>query len=135
MCKIKGHRQKIYKQSLLPLLTGKTGTTVFEPQVVVSSAMRYGEEKKALYYDRLKYIRSEMSQREELYNTAADPQEKNSINDRFPEKIKEAIELLNRHFQFSKRIIKLYKISEVRKDKRKPSDPDQKDKLKSLGYF
>jgi arylsulfatase A-like enzyme len=134
-CKIRGLRQKIYKQSLLPLLTGKTGTTAFEPQPVVSSAMRYGEEKEALYFDGLKYIRSEMSRQEELYNTAADPQEKNSIADGFPGKIKEAIELLNRYFQFSKRIIKLFKINEVKKDKRRPSDPDQEDKLKSLGYF
>jgi arylsulfatase A-like enzyme len=134
-CKVKGYRQKIYKQSLLPLFPGKTGTTAFEPQPVVSSAMRYGEEKEALYFEGLKYIRSEMSQQEELYNTAADPQEKNPVNVRFPGKIKEAIDLLNRHFQFSKRIIKLFKINEVRKDKRKPSDQDQEDKLKSLGYF
>ena len=46
-CQIRGVRQKIYKQSLLPLLTGKTGTSAFEPQAVVSSAMRYGEEKQA----------------------------------------------------------------------------------------
>lgn len=135
-CKIKGQRQKIYKQSLLPLFPGKTGTTFFEPQAVVSSDMRYGEEKEALYFNGLKYIRSELSQQEELYNTAADPQEKNSIIDGFPEKIKEAIELLNQHFQFSKRMIKLFKINEVKKDKRKSSsDPDQEDKLKSLGYF
>jgi arylsulfatase A-like enzyme len=134
-CQIKGRRQKIYNQSLLPLLTGKNGTTAFEPQPVVSSAMRYGEEKETLYFDGLKYIRSEMSRREELYNTAADPQEKNSIAAGFPEKIKEAIELLNQHFKFSKRIIKLFKINEVRKDKRKPSSQEQEDKLKSLGYF
>jgi arylsulfatase A-like enzyme len=134
-CKIKGRWQKIYNQSLLPLLTGEKGTNAFEPQPVVSSALRYGEEKEALYFDGLKYIRSEMSRQEELYNTAADPKEKNSIAAGFPEKIKQAIELLNRHFQFSKRIIKLFKINEVRKDKKKTSDPDQEDKLKSLGYF
>ena len=134
-CRIKGRRQKIYNQSLLPLLTGQTGTTAFEPQAVVSSAMRYGEEKEAVSFDGVKYIRSEMSRQEELYNAAADPQEKNSIADGFPEKIKQAIELLNRHFQFSKKMIKLFKINEVRKDKKKPVNQDQEDKLKSLGYF
>ena len=134
-CQVKGRRQKIYKQSLLPLFPGKNGTNAFEPRPVVSSAMRYGEEKEALCFDGLKYIRSEMSRQEELYNTTADPQEKNSIADRFPEKIKQAIELLNKHFQFSKRMIKLFKINEVRKDKRKPANQDQEDKLKSLGYF
>lgn len=134
-CQVKGCRQEIYNQSLLSLLTGQTGTTAFKPQAVVSSAMCYGEEKEALYFDGLKYIRSEMSRQEELYNTAADPQEKNNITDGFPEKIKHAIELLNRHFQFSKRMIKLFKINEVRKDKRKSANQDQEDKLKSLGYF
>jgi arylsulfatase A-like enzyme len=134
-CKIKGHRQKVYNQSLLPLITGKTGINAFEPQPVVSSAMRYGEEKETLYFEGLKYIRTEMSRQEELYNTTADPQEKNSIAEDFPGKIKQAIELLNRHFQFSKQMIKLFKINEVKKDKRKPSNQDQEDKLKSLGYF
>jgi arylsulfatase A-like enzyme len=134
-CRIKGHRQKIYNQSLLPLLTGETGTRAFEPQPVVSSAVRYGEEKAALYFDGLKYIRSEMSRQEELYYPRDDPQEKKPINDRFPGKIKEAFELLKQHFQFSKQMIKLFKIDEVKKDKRKPLDPDQEDQLKSLGYF
>jgi len=134
-CQIKGRRQKIYNQSLLPLLTGETGATIFETQPVVSSAMRYGEEKEALYFDGLKYIRSEMSRKEELYNTMEDPQERDPINDRFPGKIREAIELLKQHFQFSKQMIKLFKIDEVRKEKRKFSDPDQEDQLKSLGYF
>jgi len=134
-CRVKGRRQKIYNRSLLPLITGKNGTAAFESRLVVSSAMRYGEEKQALYFDGLKYIRSEMSRQEELYNTEADPLEKNSIADGFPEKIKQAIELLNKHFQFSKRMIKLFKINEVRKDKRKPANQGQEDKLKSLGYF
>jgi arylsulfatase A-like enzyme len=134
-CRIKGHRQKIYNQSLLPLLTGETRTRAFEPQPVVSSAVRYGEEKAALYFDGLKYIRSEMSRQEELYYPRDDPQEKKPINDRFPGKIKEAFELLKQHFQFSKQMIKLFKIDEVKKDKRKPLDPDQEDQLKSLGYF
>jgi arylsulfatase A-like enzyme len=134
-CQIKEHRQKIYNQSLLPLLTGETRTRAFEPQPVVSSAVRYGEEKEALYFDGLKYIRSEMSRQEELYNTNDDPQEKNPINDRLPGKIKEAFELIKQHFQFSKQMNKLFKIDEVRKDKRKPLEPDQEDQLKSLGYF
>ena len=95
-CQIKGYRKKIYNQSLLPLLTGETGGKAFEPQPVVISAMRYGEEKEALYFDGLKYIYSEMSQKEELYSTIDDPQEKNLINETFPGKINEAIESLER---------------------------------------
>jgi arylsulfatase A-like enzyme len=133
-CKIKGRWQKIYCQSLLPLLMDKTGKT-FVPKPVVSSGMRYGEEKKALYFNGLKYIISEISEQQELYNTTTDPQERNSIADGSPAKIKEATQLLKQHYLSIKKIIRIFKIDEILKDKNKAFQPDQKDKLKSLGYF
>jgi arylsulfatase A-like enzyme/uncharacterized membrane protein YhdT len=131
-CKIQRDKRPIYPPSLLPLLTGKPED--YRSQPVYASAMRYGPEKQAVYWDKWKLVDTPMQKRRELYDMTADPLEKINRSSQEPEALQTAIQLFNDYLKLAKRIIKMFKIDIFGKHQKKTSRA-QTDSLKTLGYF
>jgi arylsulfatase A-like enzyme len=131
-CQIKWPRQSLYAPSLLPLLHGETIDYSSSP--IHAGAMRYGQEKDAVYFDGLKFIHSQVSLDKELYNLAGDMKETHSLVKQFPDKIQEAMELLKQKLQTYKKIIKHFNIIPFDKQK-KNKTRGHIDNLRTLGYF
>jgi arylsulfatase A-like enzyme len=74
--------------SLSPLLGSSPGQ--FKPRPVVSSGMLYYDDQVAIGFDGKKYIRSLITQREELYDLADDPGERSSATASSGQAIKKA---------------------------------------------
>ncbi len=135
-CNIPLGKKELYVDSLLPFLnshtdTGNNGT----PPPVVCSGVLYGEKRKALLFDRYKYIISENSQKEELFDLYTDPLEQNLLNERMPDRLQEAREILENFFRVSKKIKKLFKITEDKKSEKDKEQSDKLNKLEALGYL
>jgi arylsulfatase A-like enzyme len=135
-CNISLGKKELYVDSLLPFFnshtdTGNNGT----PPPVVCSGVLYGEKRKALFFDRYKYIISENSQKEELFDLNADPFEQNLLNGRMPDRLQEAREILENLSRVSNKIKKLFKITGDKKNKTDKKESDKLNKLEALGYL
>jgi len=133
-CHIPLDAKEFYADSLLPLLHSHTVNN-YTPQPVVCSGVLYGEKRKALFFDWYKYILSENSQKEELFDLNTDPSEQNLLNKRMPDRLQKAREILEKHLRVSNKIKKLFKITKEKKSDRDKKKSDRLNKLEALGYL
>jgi len=135
-CNIPLGKKELYGDSLLPFLNSHTDTgNNSTPQPVVCSGVLYGEKRKALFFDRYKYIISENSQKEELFDLDTDPFERNLLNERMPDRLQEARKTLENVFRVSNKIKQLFKITGDKKSEKDKKESDKLNKLEALGYL
>ena len=136
-CHIPLGKKELYVDSLLPFLnshadTGNNGTI---SQPFVCSGVLYGEKRKALFFDRYKYILSENSQKEELFDLHTDPLEQNLLNERIPGRLQEAKKILENLSRVSTYIKKLFNIKRNKTSETGKKQPGKRNKLETLGYL
>ena len=98
---------------------------------VFSTGLLIYEEREAVVFDGLKYIRSLNSPREELYHLDSDPGEKNNIAFLHADKVAQARELLAAKTAKSAKLRKLYGLGPAPDA---PLDAETIERLRSLGY-
>ena len=98
---------------------------------VFSTGLLIYEEREAVVFDGLKYIRSLNSPREELYDLDSDPGEKNNIAFLHADKVTQARELLAAKTAKSAKLRKLYGLGPAPDA---PLDAETMERLRSLGY-
>ena len=99
---------------------------------IVATGLHYFEEQESVQFENLKYIRHVMSPREELYDLAADPEERFSLLPAFAGEVEKAKRILREHRLESERIRKIYG---VRGTEEVELDEETKQRLRSLGYI
>jgi arylsulfatase A-like enzyme len=98
---------------------------------ILSTSYTSYDQKISLIFEDYKYIKSQFSQQEELYNLISDPQEKTSLSLLKPEKIQEARGLVQKIRSMS---IQMREKHHIKNENRKRS-PEIEDELNALGYF
>ena len=98
---------------------------------VFSTGLMIYEEREAVVFDGLKYIRSLDWPREELYDLDSDPGEKNNIAFLHADKVAQARELLAAKTAKSAKLRKLYGLGPAPDA---PLDAETMERLRSLGY-
>ncbi|UCG70932.1 MAG: sulfatase-like hydrolase/transferase, partial [Thermoplasmata archaeon] len=103
----------------------------FKPGPIISTGQLYYEDQESVIFDGLKYIRSLVTNHEELYDLASDPKEKNCIASLFPNKTQRIGYILREHKETAKKLRKHYGIF---KKETIEVDKETIERLKSLGY-
>lgn len=118
-----------YVNSLSPLWGRNPGD--FYEQPIVSTGLLYFENREAVVFDGLKYIRFLKTNREELYDLDRDPGEQFSISNFSPDKIEKAKSILREKVEVAGKLEEHYDldVEEIKLDK------DTKKSLKNLGYL
>ena len=129
LCNIEFDREAFSGRSLQSLWTGTPSSNRGAP--VFSTGLMIYEEREAVVFDGLKYIRSLDWPREELYDLERDPGEKNNIAFLGADTVAQARELLAAKTAKSAKLRKLYGLGPVRDV---PLDPEAIERLRSLGY-
>lgn len=130
LCGINYERSNLTVGSLSPLWRPNAGT--FDEQPIVSTGLVYYEDRESVIFDGLKYIRSLLTDREELYNLVRDPDEQHSVTSLFPGKVQRARTILNNTHRIAKDLRKQYDITNEEEVK---IDKETIQQLKSLGYM
>lgn len=130
LCGIARDNEYISVGSLSPL--GGSNREAFNVQPVISTGLLYYEDRVSVIFDGLKYIRSLLTNREELYDLTRDPKEQTSIANVSPEKTRKMREILGQHDKEAKKLREHYRIDEVKGIK---LNRERKQRLKSLGYM
>lgn len=112
-----------------PFRDGQAGGPGSEP--VGSTALLYFEDRQAIDFDGMRYIRWLMSGREELYDLARDPGERSSIVASSPAQIRKARNLLAGMEASSRALRRRYGLPE---DHETEPDRNRGEELRSLGY-
>ena len=99
---------------------------------IVATGLHFFEEQESVQFENLKYIRHVMSPREELYDLAADPEERVSVLSSSPEEVARARTLLTEHTAASRKLRERYQISGKAEAE---LDEETKQRLRSLGYI
>jgi len=133
-CQIPREKKEFYAGSLLPFLRAP-GQDHYTPRPLVCSGVLYGEERQALFFDRYKYIIGENSRKEELFDLAADPAEQNSLNEKMPDRLQTARELLKKQALVSDQIKKLFKLKTKKMSEKNKKKSGKTETLKTLGYL
>jgi len=105
---------------------------VFEEKPIVSTGVIYYEDRESVLFEGLKYIRSLLTNHEELYDLARDHKEQTCNLSSFTDKVQRARSILREHSERAKRLREHFGIintEEVRLDN------ETIRKLKSLGYI
>lgn len=110
---------------------GEPNPNAFEEEPIVSMAMLYGEEREAVTFDGMKYIRSLRTNSEELYDLARDPKERISIVSSSPDKVERARNILREHNKMAEKLRRRFEIGSRKGPK---LDEETRRALKSLGY-
>ncbi len=129
LCNIEFDRGAFSGRSLQSLWTDAPSSNSEAP--VFSTGLMIYEEREAVVFDGLKYIRSLDWPREELYDLERDPVEKNNIAFLRADKVAQARELLAAKTANSAKLKKLYGLGPVRDV---PLDAATIERLRSLGY-
>ena len=129
LCNIEFDRGAFSGRSLQSLWTDAPSSNSEAP--VFSTGLMIYEEREAVVFDGLKYIRSLDWPREELYDLEMDPGEKNNIAFLRADKVAQARELLAAKTAKSAKLRKLYGLGPVRDI---PLDAATIERLRSLGY-
>ncbi len=129
LCRIDYNRDYISRGSLVPTWSANPNTDNVEP--IVSTAPLYYEDRISVIFNGLKYIRSLVTGRQELYNLIEDPTESINIAYTSAAEIEKAKEILNKHQSSAENLKKHYFIE---KAQQKELDPETRRQLKSLGY-
>ncbi len=130
LCRIKYETDYLSVGSLSSLWRPNPDT--FDAQPIFSTAVSLYEDRESIIFDGLKYIRSLLTNREELYDLACDPKEQISIAFSSPETIQRAKNILRELNGTAKKLREHYGImggEEIKFDK------EIIEKLKSLGYI
>ncbi len=129
ICQIDFDAGSLSAPSLVSLWQGNSDPT--ERQPIVATGLRYYENQISVQSDETKYIRSLLTDREELYDLTQDPGEQFSITTHAPEKIKEARELLA---GYDARCDALRERHPVAVTEEMELDESTMENLRSLGY-
>ncbi len=130
ICGIEYAGDYLSSDSLAPLWEKSSNSLDENP--IISTGLLYYEDKEAVIYEELKYIRSLMTNTEELYDLALDPKELISIGNTNPNKLRMARGLV---IQNDKIVGKLTEVNRIGGEKKVNFDDETKNKLKSLGYL
>ena len=116
--------------SLSPLLGLSQGP--YLEKAVVSTGLLYYEDRESVVFDGHKYIRNLLTMDEELYNLETDPGEKESVLSLFPDRVRKAKDILQKHQEDSAKIRERFGIVEGEKTE---LDDSTLWHLKALGYL
>jgi len=130
ICGIEYVGDYLSSDSLAPLWEKRPNSLDENP--IISTGLLYYEDKEAVIYEGLKYIRSLMTNREELYDLSRDPKELISIGNTNPNKLRMARNVLRKN---DKIVGKLAEVNRIEGEKKVNFDDETKNKLKSLGYL
>ena len=104
----------------------------FEEEPIISEAPRYYDDRESVIFDGMKYVRSLLTNQDELYDLARDPEERISIAAQNPERVERARGILLEHQRVSRRQRKRF--GTTGEDQIK-LDKQTIERLKSLGYL
>ncbi|MCP4404196.1 MAG: sulfatase [bacterium] len=130
LCGIAYEQDTLSGTSLAPLW--QPGFQAAHTEPVISSGILYYEKRESVIFDRMKYIRSLVTSRQELYDLKQDPGERHSVITRFPGKILKARDILERHHNTSRELSEYHHITEQESVN---IDKNTMQQLKSLGYI
>ena len=102
------------------------------PNPIISTGTIYYENRESVIYDHMKYIRSMVSNNEELYHLQKDPGEQHNLAYISPEQLAGVSQVLGRQKKKHERLKKHYKII---KGQEIEIDHKTLEQLKSLGYM
>lgn len=129
LCKIDYERGYLQASSLSPLWGANPG--VLKDQPIISTAVLCYEDRESVIFDGLKYIRSFVTNHEELYDLSHDPKEQFSIVTSFPDRVQRAKDILEDHHKINKKLVRHFNLIENQQIK---LHKDTIQVLKSLGY-
>ena len=100
-------------------------------QSIYSTRLHYYEDREAIVFEGMKYVRLSLSRKEELYDLTQDPEEQFSVVRSNPDIVREAKYLLDEQARQAERLRKHYGVTS---GEAKPLDPETEEQLQSLGY-
>ncbi len=130
LCQIEYRGDFLSFPSLVPLWESNPGS--YQEAPIVSTGLRYYENRESILFDGLKYIRFLMTNREELYDLANDPGEQNSVATALPGEVVRARKLLNEH---NNRVKELRDLLGLPAEQQIELDQETIRRLKALGYI
>lgn len=117
--------------SLVPLLENRPSD--YEVRPIISSSLLYYEDREAAVFDESKYIRTIITDQEEIYNLTKDPKEQSPLsNSQVSDKIFQAKDILKQHKDHSLESSGHYG---VEKSEKVELDEEKKEKLRALDYI
>ena len=128
LCEIPYETNEYQAKSLAPFSQFASGIPAAP---LVSSSLLYYEEREAVIFDGMKYVRTLLTNNEELYDLTRDPGEQKSVMSEFPEKVLRAQNIMSEHEMAAETQKEYYKLSETETF---DLDEDTIQELKSLGY-
>ncbi|MCP4401837.1 MAG: sulfatase [bacterium] len=129
LCDVPYETDKLYAMSLAPFSQFATETVV--PSPLISSSLLYYEDREAIMFDGMKYIRSLLTNHEELFDLTQDPGEQTSIISLFPDKVLKAQDIMSNRKIVVEKQKEYYKLPGTETF---DIDEDTVQHLKSLGY-
>ena len=130
LCGIEFQTNHLSVGSLLPLW-GQSPATL-EERPIISTGLLYNENQESVIFGRLKYIRSLLTNREELYDLVRDPGEETSVAARFSDEIEKARNLLREHHKIANELAERYGTMDGDQIR---VDEATRQLLKSVGYI
>jgi len=121
-------RDRLIAGSLYPLMQGKGNEISEEP--LVSTGLLYYEDRESLIFGNKKYIRSLISNEEELYDLQNDPDEQNELSDEG--RVLQARGILKKYNEKAKKLGTEYGVENAEEV---VLSKDKKEKLKALDYI
>ena len=128
LCKISAPVEQ-YAPSLSPFSKFINGSYVSPP--IMSSSLLYYEDRESVIFGGMKYIRSLLTNYEELYDLTKDPDEHTSLVSEFPDRVLRAQNLIHRHKNIAQKLKEHYALIEAETI---DIDDETVQQLKSLGY-
>jgi arylsulfatase A-like enzyme len=129
LCGVDFNPSHLDARSLSPLWGPNTDS--YETRPLFASGVLYYEDREAVYFDGLKFIRSRVTGRAELFDRDADPDERLSIVRDQPDVVLHAGSLLRDHTDDAADKRKMYGITQIEF----APDEETLKRLKSLGYM
>jgi arylsulfatase A-like enzyme len=125
------HRGDYFSAASLSPLWGKNPND-FGEKPIMSTGLLYYEDRESVVFHGLKYIRSLVTGKEELYDLTRDPEERVSISDSSPDKVERARTILREYDRVAKEVRNGNNISSPKGTR---FDEETKKNLKALGYI
>jgi arylsulfatase A-like enzyme len=122
-------RDRLGMSSLVPLWQPAAGS--FHEQPIVSMGSLWYENRESVIFDSMKYVRTLLTNREELYDLARDPEEKTSLATEHREQVEMAKEILQEHRREAAEVRKQYGLVQETEIQ---LDEQTRELLKTLGY-
>ncbi len=130
LCGIEYQTNPLPVGSLLPLW-GQSPASLGE-RPIISTGLLYNENQESVIFGRLKYIRSLLTNREELYDLVRDPGEETSVAAQFSDEIEKARSLLREHHKIANELAERYRTNDGGQIR---IDEGTRQLLKSVGYI